>query len=612
MIPQQHGKLSVLNKTSVAWMQQGLHYHQIGNVEQAQICYDKSLQHQADNYETLQLLGALMHKVGESKKAIVYLKKSLSLSPRQAHVINTLGNVYKASAQLELAQQQYELSLLTKPDYLDPYVNLGALLLSTEKIAELQSLIAKGEQYFSANWRFMVLKASLSKAQKKYHAAIELLLKANKLSPNQVTVLHDLGLAYRISGQPSQAIQCYERVEQLGHKSETFFHNYANALSDLAASNDALEYYSRALQFNPHARETLLNWCDLMWESGQAQHMFTAYEQALTSTDAPAEIYIDYIQKLMRVKQVESANEILQKMRMFHSRNVYCEIADIAIKRAHQHYEYDEQNVDTIFQYEDLDVNHHLEVIEYILEVGNTEYAYQKLMSLLPRFPDDQLLLALLHTCSRLLPEHSFPFERVEEYLFEYQIAPPKEMRLETYLDDLKAYLLTLHQSKEQPLEQTLHKGTQTRGNLFDISHPLLQHIKNQYQLAVQAYQKELAHLPELYPGFWQAKPTEFTGSWSVALKQSGFHNHHIHPMGWLSSACYIALPQISDSDNQGYFQVGVPNLANNGLGLPPLREVKPEPGKLVLFPSMLWHGTVPFTENNLRLSIACDIAYTD
>ena len=45
---------------------------------------------------------------------------------------------------------------------------------------------------------------------------------------------------------------------------------------------------------------------------------------------------------------------------------------------------------------------------------------------------------------------------------------------------------------------------------------------------------------------------------------------------------------------------------------LPPLDAehfVEPEPGMLVLFPSYMWHGTVPFAgEDASRLSVAFDL----
>jgi hypothetical protein len=44
------------------------------------------------------------------------------------------------------------------------------------------------------------------------------------------------------------------------------------------------------------------------------------------------------------------------------------------------------------------------------------------------------------------------------------------------------------------------------------------------------------------------------------------------------------------------------------GLDLPPVRLIEPKPGRLVLFPSTMWHGTRPFTEGE-RLTVAFDVA---
>jgi ectoine hydroxylase-related dioxygenase (phytanoyl-CoA dioxygenase family) len=41
---------------------------------------------------------------------------------------------------------------------------------------------------------------------------------------------------------------------------------------------------------------------------------------------------------------------------------------------------------------------------------------------------------------------------------------------------------------------------------------------------------------------------------------------------------------------------------------MPPQHFVRPEPGKLVLFPSYMWHGTVPFTTPESRLTVAFDL----
>ena len=82
-----------------------------------------------------------------------------------------------------------------------------------------------------------------------------------------------------------------------------------------------------------------------------------------------------------------------------------------------------------------------------------------------------------------------------------------------------------------------------------------------------------------------------------------------MHPKGWISSALYIAVPDevAGATDDAGYIQFGAPE-DKLGLNLPSVRTVKPEVGKLVLFPSYMWHGTVPFESSQSRITVAFDI----
>jgi hypothetical protein len=93
-----------------------------------------------------------------------------------------------------------------------------------------------------------------------------------------------------------------------------------------------------------------------------------------------------------------------------------------------------------------------------------------------------------------------------------------------------------------------------------------------------------------------------------VRLRTSGFHTNHVHPRGWVSSACYIELP---DSMSDGSTQEGILTFGEPGiLTAPTLRAehfIRPRPGMLVLFPSYVWHGTVPFSSDRARLTVAFD-----
>ena len=98
-----------------------------------------------------------------------------------------------------------------------------------------------------------------------------------------------------------------------------------------------------------------------------------------------------------------------------------------------------------------------------------------------------------------------------------------------------------------------------------------------------------------------------FSGAWSVRLIEGGYHANHVHPQGWISSALYLVLPSDVGQDDAGYLTLGEPQ-DQLKLGLPPTRLVEPKIGRLVLFPSWMWHGTRPFGRGE-RMTVAFDVA---
>jgi hypothetical protein len=99
-----------------------------------------------------------------------------------------------------------------------------------------------------------------------------------------------------------------------------------------------------------------------------------------------------------------------------------------------------------------------------------------------------------------------------------------------------------------------------------------------------------------------------FGPSWSVRFTDGGHHAAHFHPNGILSSACYISVPAaVADAnDKAGWLEIGRPP-PELGIDLPPLATFEPIRGRLVLFPSFIFHGTRPFSGGE-RMSVAFDL----
>ncbi|MBB3956686.1 putative 2OG-Fe(II) oxygenase [Novosphingobium sediminicola] len=174
-------------------------------------------------------------------------------------------------------------------------------------------------------------------------------------------------------------------------------------------------------------------------------------------------------------------------------------------------------------------------------------------------------------------------------------------------LDELGECLRALHIAQLPYPEQSVRGGTQTDRSVLLRHEPILQRARVALMAAVKDY---VATLPAPDPAHpLLSRPRDhlrISGSWSVRLTGGGYNIPHSHPMGWISSAFYVSLPQDTAPAPAGHFHYGAPP-PELGLDLTPYATIAPQRGHLVLFPSTLWHGTVP-TASGERLNIAFDV----
>ena len=181
-------------------------------------------------------------------------------------------------------------------------------------------------------------------------------------------------------------------------------------------------------------------------------------------------------------------------------------------------------------------------------------------------------------------------------------------------LDRLAAVLRRLQTARSPYLDQSVRGGTQTETDrqLFFRAEPEIQAARKKILASVREY---VAQLPPAVNGHPLLGTTrgglKFSGSWSVQLSAQGHHVSHTHPRGWISSALYISLPPAGKIGKPpaGWIRFGVPP-TGLGVDLPAYLEVEPRPGRLVLFPSTMWHDTVPFDDGE-RLVVAFDVIST-
>jgi tetratricopeptide (TPR) repeat protein len=252
-----------------------------------------------------------------------------------------------------------------------------------------------------------------------------------------------------------------------------------------------------------------------------------------------------------------------------------------------------------------------LALCEALFAVGDARRASGLIEDLRRQAPLHQNVIAYQATAWRMLGDERYPeLYDYERTVSAQPITTPKGWSsLPEYLADLTQSLTALHrQFKAHPFSQSLLNGSQV-SNLLASTDPVVRAFFEAVAEPIRVYLERLGSGPDVLR-VRNTFDTQVRGIWSVRLRGGGGrHVNHVHSQGWLSSACYIALPQTIGraEDRDGWLKFGEPGIITRP-PLPPQHFVRPEPGLLALFPSYMWHGTEAFKGDEPRLSIAFDL----
>jgi tetratricopeptide (TPR) repeat protein len=228
----------------------------------------------------------------------------------------------------------------------------------------------------------------------------------------------------------------------------------------------------------------------------------------------------------------------------------------------------------------------------------------------LSQAPLDQSLLNAEATAARLVGDPAYAqLYDYEAFVAEIDIPTPEGWPgLAAYLAELAAALGRLHKQRGHPSDQSLQGGSQTTFRLTGSPEPAIQAFFRTIEAPLRSY---MAGLGAGADPFRRRNTGDYriAGAWSVQLRSGHFHRDHFHSQGWVSSAFYVETPDsaLARDDRQGWLRLGQPPFAT-ATALPAERHIRPAPGKLVLFPSYMWHGTEPFATDETRTTIAFDV----
>lgn len=184
--------------------------------------------------------------------------------------------------------------------------------------------------------------------------------------------------------------------------------------------------------------------------------------------------------------------------------------------------------------------------------------------------------------------------------------APTGYADMAAFNEALRASLNRLHVLETHPLDQSLRHGSQTTRSLLTIDDPVIKQYLKALEAPIRQYVSTMRDPNHPWSGRKSDK-FRLSGCWSVKLKPNGYHINHLHPEGWISSAYYVSLPEVTRSGHgqEGWIKFGESRWPTPGCTVE--KVVQPKEGRLVLFPSYMWHGTIPFSSGE-RMTAPIDV----
>jgi Tfp pilus assembly protein PilF len=454
------------------------------------------------------------------------------------------------------------------------------------------------------------------RAQGDPESAASAFRKAIEFQPASATSWLNLGACLRMSGQLDEAMACLDRAAASGQAGPEIGDARAGLLLDQGRVQAAIEQARAVVRKFPEFAPGHRTLADLQFEYGQAEdggvEPMAEFRSAVDAHPANGGLGIAFVACLLAARRGEEALARIRAMAGRGSTTLLTALEadalaqlgeDAAATRCYEqaHQQWRSSDPDFLNAY----ARHLLRTRDWGKAARLAEEATRV-------DPGNQQSWAYLATAWRLAEDpREFWLCDYERLIALVDVPTPAPFAdREGFLAALQSTLEPLHQANHEPAQQSLRGGSQTSGRLFGRRDAVIEATRTALLSAIETH---LASLPvdERHPFLARkAASVRFTGSWSVRLWSSGSHVNHIHQEGWMSSAFYVSLPpsvRAASAGDAGWIQFGQPPV-ELGLGLEARRKLRPEPGKLALFPSYLWHGTVPFVDSAPRLTIAFDM----
>jgi tetratricopeptide (TPR) repeat protein len=545
----------------------------------------------------LHLLALVEQQAGNTSAALAVFSRALMQSPLDPQINNNFANLLDAEGALDQAVVHYSKALSQVPNFWKARRNRATTL---QKLGMFDMALLDLDQVIAANPADLdayEARGGVHKAAGNSTAAGADFSHVVALSPSRPMAMH--GLA-RLATERNEddAFELYRSAHAISPRDLDVTLGYAEAIEAVGRSG-AIELLEAAVDANPGWIAGHDSLARMRSEAGEFDSFAKNYAGAIARRPSDRALHLAYWSCLARGGEHAEALAALEAARPMLGSDPEIDLFEAVLASETG----DTERAEMVFGRLDKSPEVELARGRNALRKGDPAYASAILEPLARDDLDAVIVWAHLSIAWRLTKDPRGAWLCEQPGLCGAQDLPMDAAAI----DQLAEVLRGLHRTRSHPIGQSLRGGTQTRGRLFNRKESAIGRLETLLAKSVASHVANLPPLDVTHPLLRHRNtPLKFGGNWSVRLSSGGFHVNHVHPQGILSSACYVALPDMTGTTKEGWLELGSPPAELN-IDLPPLATIEPSPGRLVLFPSYLYHGTRPFSDGE-RLTVAFDV----
>ena len=519
-----------------------------GDWRRARTLGRQALAASADDVDALNVAGIAAFHLDDKAEALSLFDTALAFHPGHGEALMNRGNVLTDMGDLSAAEAAYRAALAADPGSAGARFNLGVLFEVSGRFAEAEDAFRK------------MLASDPAQTEARFHLA---------------NILKALG-------RLPQAIAEYDQTLSDDPRHAGAATNRGAVLQEMGRPLEARAAYEQALAIDPANPDARYNLGTLLQETGHPAEAIPQYEAVMAAAPDHAGAQVNIAYALREMGRLDDALAAARKA------------------------------VDLAPDYDKAWVN----LGDLLLEMERPAEAAAETAAFLEIHPGNTSALAFQAIALNEAGDQAGAARLLDfdNLLRPVEIAAPDGFAdiaefNSSLAEHLRRHPSLAHAPASHATRKGRHSGELTIGDKGPVAG-----LEAAIRAAAAEYREAAANLEEDHPfrASLDRAPDDIRLSvWGVVMEDRGHQVAHIHPAAWLSGVYYPEIPDVvrdDDPAHEGWIEFGRPPLDFHAKQPPRTTLIRPREGLMLLFPSYLYHQTVPFRAPVERVSVAFDL----